>query len=126
MDKSTHEVRRLRWKNIIAQCQNRPEGMSAKQWLADHSVSEKSYYYWLRKLRKDTYEQMQAAELPSVLDSGHITFTELPIPTKNIFDEPTAIHSPAAVIKTANATIVLSNEISDRILDRILLEVSHA
>ena len=31
MDKTTHEVRRSGWMNIIEQCQNRPEGISAKQ-----------------------------------------------------------------------------------------------
>ncbi len=27
MDKCTHEVRKQRWKNIIGQCLQRPEGM---------------------------------------------------------------------------------------------------
>ena len=33
MDQCTHEVRRQHWKNIIAQCNQRPEGQTAKQWL---------------------------------------------------------------------------------------------
>ena len=32
MDQCTHEVRLQYWKNIISQCQARPEGQSAKQW----------------------------------------------------------------------------------------------
>jgi putative transposase len=126
MDISTHEVRRIRWKNIITQCQNRPEGMNAKQWLINNSVSEKSYYYWLRQLRKETYEQMQSTELPSVANHGQIAFAEIPISMKNTFDEPASISHPAVVITTTNATIALSNEISDRLLSRILQEVSHA
>lgn len=51
MDQSTHEVRRNNWMNIINQCQNRPANMTAKQWLADNGISDKSYYYWLRKIR---------------------------------------------------------------------------
>ena len=35
MDKTTREVRRSYWKNITRQCQNRLEGMSAKQWMND-------------------------------------------------------------------------------------------
>ena len=38
MDKCTHEVRMEYWKNIIIQCQNRPEGQSAKQWLKDNNM----------------------------------------------------------------------------------------
>ena len=32
MDKTTHEVRLANWKSIIEQCQQRPEGQTAKQW----------------------------------------------------------------------------------------------
>lgn len=30
MDQSTHEVRLAHWKEVVAQCQSRPEGMTAK------------------------------------------------------------------------------------------------
>ena len=52
MDQITHDVRSSQWLEIITQCQNRPEGTTAKQWMADNGISEKSYYYWLRKFRK--------------------------------------------------------------------------
>ena len=42
MDQSTHDVRMTNWLNIISQCQNRPAGISAKQWLAENDVNEKS------------------------------------------------------------------------------------
>ena len=58
MDNSTHEIRFTRWKQIIEQCQNREEGQTAKQWMADNQVSEKSYYYWLRKIRREAYGQL--------------------------------------------------------------------
>ena len=34
MDQLTHNVRRSNWINIIRQCQDRPAGTTAKQWLA--------------------------------------------------------------------------------------------
>ena len=43
MDHSTFEVRLASWMEIISQCQARPDGMTAKQWLADNNISEKSY-----------------------------------------------------------------------------------
>lgn len=41
MDKITHEVRIANWKTIVEQCNNRPEGVSVKQWLAENNVNEK-------------------------------------------------------------------------------------
>lgn len=55
MDQITHEVRLANWKSIVEQCQTRPEGQTAKQWLREHGISEKNYYYWQRKVRQDDY-----------------------------------------------------------------------
>ena len=43
MDKCTHEVRKQRWKNIINQCLQRPEGMTVKQWLDEDNICEQTY-----------------------------------------------------------------------------------
>ena len=77
MDQSTHDVRMTNWLNIISQCQNRPAGISAKQWLAENDVNEKSYYYWLRKIRRETYEHR--AELPDVTRTSELSFVEVPL-----------------------------------------------
>ena len=63
MDKTTHEIRIADWRSIIEQCQVRPEGQSARQWLADNGISEKNYYYWQRKVRQEAY-----ALIPSGVD----------------------------------------------------------
>ncbi|WP_167959046.1 hypothetical protein [Anaerosporobacter faecicola] len=68
MDQITHTVRYSMWKDIILKCQNRPVGMNVKQWLAENHISEKSYYYWQRKFRKEAYDQIQYR------DSWHIEF----------------------------------------------------
>lgn len=81
MDQITHDVRSSQWLEIITQCQNRPEGTTAKQWMADNGISEKSYYYWLRKFRKQAYSQM--TETSTALSSGkEISFAEVPISPK--------------------------------------------
>ena len=38
MDQLTHTVRRSNWINIIRQCQDRPAGTTAKQWLAEMNI----------------------------------------------------------------------------------------
>lgn len=132
MDQITHNVRSAQWLEIVTQCQNRSEGTTVKQWLSDNGIKEKAYYYWLRKFRKQAYAQMH---LPSteVSDESDISFAEVSIPGRRttgiseVTEEITveAIR-PVAVIKNADMTIALTNEVSDSLLSRILREVSHA
>ena len=57
MDQITTEERMADWVSIIKQCQNRPEGQTAKQWLEENGISSKKYYYWLRKIRNPVYNE---------------------------------------------------------------------
>lgn len=129
MDQITHTIRNSKWKDIILQCQNRPDEMSVKQWMTENQVSEKSYYYWQRKFRKEAFEQMNnSTMLPAVQDNSEVSFAELriPEPKKSVSDIIPETIKPTAVIKTATMTIALSNDVSDNLLSRILKEVSHA
>ena len=129
MDQTTYNVRRANWLTIIARCQERPEGISVKQWLSDNGVKEKAYYYWLRKFRKEAYAQMQ---LPGTNENTgtEIAFTEITIPDKTTSSciplPAESYENPVAVIRYNGVSIGISNEISDSLLSRILKEVSHA
>lgn len=59
MDKCTTEVRRQYWKGIIAQCQARPQGQSAKAWLEENQICEQTYYLWQRRIRQETFEEIK-------------------------------------------------------------------
>ena len=67
-----------------------------------------------------TTQQMPSSQ------STEVSFAEIPVrlPEGNDFSEITL--APAAVIKTSNITIAISNEITDSLLSRIIQEVSHA
>lgn len=117
MDQLTYTVRRSNWINIIRQCQDRPAGTTAKQWLAENDISEKSYYYWLRKIRRE------------VTNPSDLSFVEIPVKTAlDIAPVPTvpATMSPVAVIRSGRLTLELSNDISESLLCRLLQEVLHA
>ena len=109
MDQSTHDVRRANWLNIVNQCQGRPVGMSVKQWLEENDIKEKAYYYWLRKFRKEAYNQMQ---LPTVAAKTDVTFAEvtMPVVAECIGEKiPQFPHdSTVAVIRTITASILTS------------------
>ena len=116
MDQLTHTVRRSNWINIIRQCQDRPAGTTAKQWLAENDISEKSYYYWLRKICREVCEQ---EGLQEVTNSSALSFVEIPVKTAlDTTPVPTvpAAMTPVAVIRSGRLTLELSNDISESLL----------
>lgn len=80
MDRITHEIRLKNWMQIIERCQARSQGQSAKQWLSDNGINEKTYYYWLRKIRKLTYEQ---ANTETALSQTKDKFSPISIKEEN-------------------------------------------
>jgi putative transposase len=129
MDQITHTVRQTMWQDILLQCQNRPCGMSAKQWMIENDINEKSYYYWQRKFRKETFEKNSSdlTELTPLKTKEELSFVELSKPKNRMnSDELNNTVHPAAILKTDFITIAITNEISDSLLKRIIQEVSHA
>lgn len=128
MDTSTHEVRLANWKAVIEQCQSRPEGQTIAQWCEQNDVNENQYYYWQRRVRKKAF-----LELPSALPACEpqetaVTFAEIPVLTDNReAATPDSFHEfrPEAVIRRGDIMIGFKNSISDRLLGRILKEMSH-
>ena len=126
MDQLTHTVCRSNWINIIRQCQDRPAGTTAKQWLAENDISEKSYYYWLRKIRREVCEQ---EELQEVTNPSDLSFVEIPVKTAlDIAPVPTVpvAMTLVVVIRTGRLTLELANDVSEPLLCRLLQEVLHA
>ena len=127
MDRITHQVRLANWTKIIEQCNNRPAGTSAKQWLHDNGISDKSYYYWLRKIRLEAYAA-KGKELPAIHStqeqSPAVTFAEIPLPEQQT--PITDTFKADAVIHTGTMVIGISNTISDTLLSRLLEVARHA
>ena len=126
MDQITHEVRLANWKKVIEECQSRPEGQTAKQWLTEHGISDKSYYYWQRKVRLQAYAE---GKKPNVLSAAQVNtsvaFAEIPF-TVEADTLRTEHFELAAVIHSGGMVIALSNTVSDGLLTRLLQEVRHA
>ncbi len=126
MDKSTHEIRLAHWKQIIGQCQSRPKEQTAKQWLEEHDISDKAYYYWLRKIRRTIYDQsVISGTLPVVSQEQELSFAQMP---DNYLKGYLSSFSfkPVAVVKTSAATLAISNEVSEPLLNQLMKAVSHA
>ena len=48
------ELRLQSWSELIAECQS--SCMTVKDWCATHDINIKTYYYWLRKIRKQALD----------------------------------------------------------------------
>ena len=121
MDNTTHEMRLAGWKKIIDNCQARPDGQTVKQWLAEQGIQEKNYYYWLRKVRKTTYELMTKEQAPVSSPLG-LSFAEIPMRRTAA---PAGSSQPDVVIQKGRLRIELNNSVSDELLVRILETISH-
>lgn len=125
MDQTTHELRLADWQTIVTNCLARPAGQSKKQWLAEHDVPEKAYYYWQRKIRRKTYGELHSGctDINSDITSGAYEFAEMSfLPESTSSGAPV----PAAIIRKGSIIVELNNSIDDRLLGRILEMVSHA
>lgn len=126
MDKTTHEVRLEQWKEIVRRCQARPENQTAKEWLAENGISDKRYYYWLRQIRREAYEEIKGESLPAALEASGITFAEVSFSGCPAHPDSVQGFSPDAVIQAGHMTVAVSNSISSDLLERIMEAVNHA
>ena len=123
MDEITHEVRLENWKKVAAECGRRPEGMSVRQWLSENNIPEKRYYYWLRQIRREAYDEMQ---LPAQQPSQAIPTVEFAEVTPHPAQMERTVHHCPAVMHIGCASIEIDSQISDALLAKIMKAACHA
>lgn len=131
MDREVHEVRLANWKQLILQCQNRPAGMTQKEWMNQHNIPESQFYYWLRRVRREALAEM--ADTDSKESSLAVTevsrlaspvaFAEIDLTKVQEYGQQ---NSASAVIRIGKLSIELSNTADERLISGILKAASHA
>lgn len=121
MDKITHKVRCEQWTNIINECL--ASGMNKTAWCREHGISDKSFFYWQRRLREEAYiSTMESSSLPAVKTvnapaAPSIDFVQLKFP------EQPAVSSvafrPDIIIRKDSFSLEISNTASAELLSRI-------
>ena len=112
MDNCTHEVRLQHWKNIISQCQNRPEGQTAKSWLKENGICEQTYYRNLKVLREELCENLP---VPINVPEKPVTFKKLEVAT------PLPSTQAAVIIRLPQATLEINEGASQQTVQAVLL-----
>lgn len=124
MDQLTHEIRMANWRQIIESCQARPEGQSARQWLAENNIPDKQYYYWLRKIRKKTFDETPQP-VPAVPSKQPPAVSFVEIPADEVIG---SAETPCTVItiRTKRSTIEIPTDLSESLIVKLVKVVSHA
>ena len=106
-----NQIRADRWRMLIQTCQQ--SGQTVISWCEENNVNIKSYYYWLRKLRK---QELGAKELPiPIPEEKPIVFKQLEVKT------PVTGTQAAVIIRLPNATLEISEGTSQQTIQAVLL-----
>ena len=96
-----NQLRAENWRNLISECQQ--SGQTVVNWCEENNINTKTYYYWLRKLRK---LELSQKELPvPIPESKPVVFRQLEVkPPLEGTRAAVIIHLPAATIEVADGT----------------------
>ena len=118
MDKSTHQIRREQWSQIINNCL--ASGQSKKTWCRENGICEKKFYYWQRILRNEACMEMKQLSVPVSVPQNPelpVAFVELkPTPVNS---EPASMFQPDLVIRKGQLVLEISNSASPELLSQL-------
>lgn len=98
------ELRLQNWSELITECQS--SCMTVKAWCELHDINIKTYYYWLRKIRKAALEKspVPAASLP-VRKEDPVSFKKLEVKSPvSGMQTAVIVHLPQATLEVAQGT----------------------
>ena len=119
-----------KWKMLIEDRIN--SGLTVNEWCENNGYSRQSYYYWLARIRKDSYEEA-VENLPLCMKTvqqpiSMVEVTKLSTPVVQP-TEPTMVSIPAqpvAVIKKGAFSIELFPDADSAFMRNLLEAISHA
>ena len=118
MDRITHKVRCEQWTKIIKECL--ASGMNKTAWCREHGISDKSFFYWQRRLREEAYiSTVDSSSLPAVSAPAEssVDFVELRLPEQSAVSS--ASFRPDVIIRKDSFSLEISNTASAELLSRI-------
>lgn len=109
----TNQYRFNKWTEIVRECLS--SGQTVSSWCADHDINPKSYYYWLRRIRKAACEA-----LPSPCSPGNpIVPLNIPVPTAGTEPADQELSSDI-LIRFGAVTLEIRNSASATLIENAL------
>lgn len=75
---ATHESKLVFWAERIQECH--ASGMTVKDWCESQGISDKTYYYWFRKLKQETFDKLPEEQRVKLLEKSRTVFSEVKRP----------------------------------------------
>ncbi len=121
MESLKRDIQIANWKSLIQARIN--SGMTIAQWCRENNLSENSYYYWLKVIRRETLAQHAANTLvPENIRTQE--FVELPSAVVQAAAESTA--RPAAVLRKGGICIELYADTPQPLIETLIGGLAHA
>ncbi len=109
---ATRQFRIKQWSEIIhARIES---GQTIKEWCKQNNVSEKSYYYWLNKLKTAAVEEAESS------------FFEVPAMQASSGTDHDNTFSPELTVSIGSTVIGVNRNTPEGLLERVLGIVRHA
>ena len=106
-----NQIRADRWRLLIQTCQQ--SGQTVVNWCEENNINIKTYYYWLRKLRK---LELCTKELPvPVPEEKPVVFKQLEVAA------PLPNTRTAVIIRLPQATLEIADGASQQTIQAVLL-----
>lgn len=75
---ATHEAKLALWAERIQECHE--SGMSVKDWCRSQGISDKTYYYWFRKLKQEAFDKLPEEQREKLFRKSRTVFSEVKKP----------------------------------------------
>lgn len=99
------QLRLKQWAERISECQ--ASSMTVVAWCEAHDINVKTYYYWLRKVREATVENLpvNAMHIPADIskEPAHFKKLEVQSPLPGM-QAAVIIHLPQAIVEVTSGT----------------------
>lgn len=106
-----NQIRADRWRMLIQTCQQ--SGQTVVSWCEENNVNIKTYYYWLRKLRK---QELCTREVPvPIPEEKTSVFKQLEVTS------PLPNTQAAVIIRLPQATLEIADGTSQQTIQAVLL-----
>lgn len=110
-----HDEVRSYWLSVITECNS--SGMCKAQWLREHQIEEKRFYYWQHRFKLES-----GLDNPDNRSPDSSRFVQLPLPVT----PSRSSSSVSATIRKDDVSIDLYDSVSDDLLVKIIQAVHHA
>ena len=106
-----NQIRADRWSMLIQTCQQ--SGQTVVNWCEENNINIKTYYYWLRKLRK---QELCTKELPvPIPEEKPVMFKQLEVTS------PLPDTQAAVIIRLPYATLEIADGTSKQTIQAVLM-----